>query len=490
MDKYFVFNKTVRGYLHIMKEKLCEDSSVSYTAPDGHYSIIVVADGHGSSSCFRSKTGSEMAADAALEALKKFAEYNMENDGEGNFSETNEFVRMLKSERSKKQMIKHLTDSIVSGWYQSVQDDLGLHPVTKLEMESADPEYIDLYQRGLKLNHIYGTTLIAALMLKNYLILLQQGDGRCDVFYDDGSVDQPIPWDDRCFENYTTSMCDDDVDTSIRSTVIDLRLTPIAACYIGSDGVEDSYRTMDGTHYFYMQLSSDIVENQEEFADKLTDFLPEFSKTGSGDDVSVAGIVCIDQVKELQRFYSRKMEIFHLNESRIQIKAKIDSMSRKHSILKSRAEKAEEELKVRTDEWIIATARLEELTNEVERLEKQMNDEEETVLEENDNDDSSEIIKFLTSIKNRFPMAFSTISDTFKKHHIGVSHSVSSQYERAKMALQSHQNKLKALSEELEIECKAYDELKTEFEEYDDRFCELNANLNELDSKIGVLKGE
>lgn len=489
MNKYFVFNKTVQGHLHIMKNKPCEDSSISYVAEDGQFSIAIVADGHGSNSCFRSKSGSAIAAMVTLEALKKFAEYHLKKDDEGNYIETPEFINALKSERTKKQLIKQLTDSIVSEWYQVITDDLGNHPITDEEIDSAESDYADLYRRGLKLNHIYGTTLIAALVLKNYTILLQQGDGRCDVFYADATVDQPIPWDDRCYDVYTTSMCDDDVDTSIRSTIINIIEKPIVACFMGSDGVEDSFRTMDGTHNFYMQLSTKIIDDPDRFDEYLGEYLPNFSEAGSGDDVSVAGIVNVEQVKELYNYYKNQNEAYQLSESKIQVKSKIDSMSRKHGILQSKLKLALDDLTKKTEEWIIATARLEELNKEVERLQKQVDAG--IDISTNDYDtksESTELLGILTKIKTQFPSAFSIISDTFKKHHIGTIHSTTSVYERAKMALQSHKTQLDKISSELQSSSETYNTINAEFDEYNSKYVRLKEELSELDSKIDKLK--
>lgn len=489
MNKYFVFNKTVQGHLHIMKNRPCEDSSVSYVAKDNQYFIAIVADGHGSNSCFRSQSGSTIATMVTLEALKKFADYHLMKDENGFYTETDEFVKILKSERSKKHLIKQLTDSIVSDWYQVITDDISNHPLTDDEINSAESDYADLYRRGLKLNHIYGTTLIAVLVMQNYVILLQQGDGRCDVFYSDSTVNQPIPWDERCFDVYTTSMCDDDVDTSMRSTIIDIREKPVVACYIGSDGVEDSFRTMDGTHNFYMQLSTKIIDDQEHFIEYLDSFLPKFSESGSGDDVSVAGVVNIEQVKELYSCYKNRVEAYQLSETKIQIKAKIDSMSRKHGILQSRLKKELEELTFKTEEWIIAIARFEELTKEVERLQKQVDEGIDIPLDDNQSKkESSDLIGVLTMIKNQFPAAFSIIANTFKKHHVGAIPSIVSVYERAKMALQSHKKQLNDLSIELQTASKSYNSLSAEFEEYDNKYVKLNEELTELDLKIEKLQ--
>jgi hypothetical protein len=92
---------------------------------------------------------------------------------------------------------------------KSCQRTFTENPLTLDERAKCD-RYLDRYDRGEKLEHIYGTTLIAGLLTDKYLLLLQQGDGRCDVFDANGEVSQPIPWDDKCFANVTTSLCEDD----------------------------------------------------------------------------------------------------------------------------------------------------------------------------------------------------------------------------------------------------------------------------------------
>ena len=488
MNKYFTFNKTVQGHLHIMKNKPCEDSSISYVAEDNQYFIAIIADGHGSSSCFRSQSGSKIATLVTLEALKKFADYYLAKEENGFYAETEEFINILKSERKKKRLIKRLTDCIVSAWCQMISDDISSHPFTDDEINSAELTYADLYRRGLSLNHVYGTTLIAALVMQNYIILLQQGDGRCDVFYSDETVDQPIPWDQRCFDVYTTSMCDDDVDTSIRSTIIDMCEKPIVACYMGSDGVEDSFRTMDGTHNFYMQLSTRIIEDQEHFIEYLDSFLPKFSESGSGDDVSVAGVVNIERVKQLYNNYKNKIEAYQLSETKIQIKAKIDSMSRKHGILQSRLKEKLEELTHKTEEWIVAVTRFEELTKEVERLQKQVDENDEDLGNDNNIMDSSDLVGVLATVKSQFPAAFSIIANIFKKYNVGTFHSVMSMYERAKITLEAQKKQLDDLSIELQTASKVYNSLTIEFDEYNNKYVKLNKELSELDLKIEELQ--
>ena len=67
------FNKSVIGASHIRSGKPCQDFSLSYQ--DGNVKILVVCDGHGGSTYFRSDMGAEIAAKACLENLIDFAAY-------------------------------------------------------------------------------------------------------------------------------------------------------------------------------------------------------------------------------------------------------------------------------------------------------------------------------------------------------------------------------------------------------------------------------
>lgn len=337
MKAYFSFSKTVIGHLHIQKNIPCEDSSSSFSDPEGRYHIAIVADGHGDPACFRSKIGSQIAVEVSTASLQNFAErfFPSESDMQSTMAKTMAFPK------ERRQAVKQLTDFIISQWTSGVLKHLEENPPTEADWEKVGDKKAE-YLEGKHLEHIYGTTLIVALMVSNWLILIQQGDGRCDVFYEDGTVDQPIPWDDRCFENVTTSLCDEDVAQSIRSCVIDTSLQPVIACYLGSDGVEDSYRTMEGTHVFYRELSCELVERPvSEFLDYLEGYFPDFSRSGSGDDVSVAGIVDVEGLSDHVQEFRDSASAYELNEEFEYHNARLISMSRKYGILKRRLDTAQ-----------------------------------------------------------------------------------------------------------------------------------------------------
>lgn len=363
MGKYYTFHKTVKGYLHEKKGIPCEDNSESYSAHNveesGQFYIAVVADGHGDTACMRSKLGSQKAAEIAKQCLIEFAEgviSDEQNSGTEQDSDRYKGYRSIheilanaavygKEARDtlKSRVPESLTNAIVSRWHAFVNEDIRQNPLSEEEIAMAE-RYADAYREGRRLAHVYGTTLIAALMLPDYLLLIQQGDGRCDVFYEDGTVDQPIPWDERCHENVTTSMCDEDAPTSIRSRVINLKERKVIACYLGSDGVEDAYRDMEGTHMFYRNLSCELAERgTDAFEAYLEEMLPGFSQIGSGDDVSVSGIVDMDRIKSFAPSFKVQNDQYNLKEELNRYENRIVSMSRKHGILQERMEEAEKE---------------------------------------------------------------------------------------------------------------------------------------------------
>ena len=350
MGKQFAFHKSVQGYGHIQRGQPCEDASVSFENETLDFYIAVTADGHGQQKSFRSQIGSAIATEVSLSCLKEAAEAILSEP-----EETDQFYSaILESNHESQIRIRQLTDTILSRWSDAVWEDYRQNPPSEEELG----EYAQYYENETNVPKIYGTTLIAALRLPKCLILLQQGDGRCDVIYEDGSVDQPIPWDDRCEGNRTTSVCDEDAADSIRHCVIDLSQKTVIACYLGSDGVEDAYRTMEGTHVFYKDLSCILAKSSREaFESHLTEMLPEFSARGrfgnygSMDDVSIAGIADKEALIPLIPQFRKDIRSYELEERVFWQEDLLRSKVRKHGVLHKRMEEAENRLSQVRNAW-------------------------------------------------------------------------------------------------------------------------------------------
>lgn len=501
MNEMIAFHKSVRGYNHIQWGKLCEDASGSYCDPSLHYYVAAVADGHGSDQCFRANVGSAAAVDIAMDCLKEFAE-GMSRTVE---IEDRFYEDMLSNPRYQKMTIRRLTDTIHSRWYSYVTEDYKNTPETADEIALLDGK-TSFSETPEK---IYGTTLMAALWMKKCLILIHQGDGRCDVFYADGTVDQPIPWDKRCVGTQTTSLCDSDVEPSFRSCVIGFDSNPVIACYLGCDGVEDAYRdseeTMEGVHTFYKGLTYEIANRDEDGLETyLTEMLPRFSayglynNAGSGDDVSVAGIVDTDGIKPFVDafhhdtvIYTQKEEVFWKGDA---VRSKI----RKHGILKRRLAEEQEKIGKTTQTIVELQEKIQTLSENIEseRLEYQriLSEEEDfraKAATVNNAEDCAE--NEALGLLKRFPDLFSAALDRINLE----GQSLEKKRLNQKRKIQDLESRLSNMQAELQTKQadldnlqKSLDEAKANFDSYDAKYKEAEKQYEDAQQALSSLLGE
>lgn len=354
MRDYCVFHETVLGHFHALQNLPLQDASACRPEDcwgENEFLIAVVADGHGDPACTRSGFGAQKAVDTAIECLSDFAKEALEESSKGGDLRICEKLLLAKPNRDGEQflarqsqiVLRQLTDMIISRWYTALDADIREHPFSDQELAEAGidtEDYADESRRVHACAHAYGTTLLAALMLPELLILIQQGDGRCVVYFEeDGNikVNQPVPWDERCHDKFTTSLCDPDVAERIRFWVLDLRETSLAACYLGSDGVDDSFQEMMGTHMFYNRISCDLLDLP------LTDLkkiLSDLSAEGSGDDISISGIYSPALLRKHTLALRMQAKRYGLEQELMRYEYRKKTMARKHSILQKRMETA------------------------------------------------------------------------------------------------------------------------------------------------------
>lgn len=355
MRDYRVFHETVLGHFHALRNLPLQDASAcrsGYCREERAFHIAVTADGHGDPACTRSGFGAQKAVDAAIECLSDFAKEALAEPSKVGDLRICEKLLLAKSNRDGKQslarqsqiVLRRLTDMIISRWYTALDANIREHPFSAQELVEAGINAEDYDDKGRRVHacaHAYGTTLLAALMLPELLILIQQGDGRCVVYFEENGnieVDQPVPWDERCHDKFTTSLCDPDAAERIRFWVLDLRETPLAACYLGSDGVDDSFQEMMGTHMFYNRISCDLLDLPQTNLNKI---LSDLSAEGSGDDISISGIYCPTLLHKHIPALRMQAKRYGLEQELTRYECRKNSMDRKHSILQKRMEAAE-----------------------------------------------------------------------------------------------------------------------------------------------------
>ena len=204
---YEVISASVIGARHIAENIPREDSCGSFR--DEGIIVFAAADGHGDSNCPRSAQGSEAACGIAIDALRKFGESYTSGD------------KLLHSELELERVTRQLAANIVTNWKQTVTRYFYENPLTEEERACCGEYQLKRYDCGQDITHIYGTTLIAGVLTEKYLLILQQGDGMCIVVHKNGQIDMPVPEDEYCVGNVTTSLCEDDAIERCRSCVTD-----------------------------------------------------------------------------------------------------------------------------------------------------------------------------------------------------------------------------------------------------------------------------
>lgn len=269
----FAFSK--QGHNHIKVDKVCEDASGHYS--DDIMSIAVVADGHGSDNYPRTERGSYFAVKAAIHSIKEFV-HTVEHDA-------------IDIAASSEAHLEQLAKNILAHWYGSVEHDVAQSPFTTEELAKIAEKYKRRYLSGERTEKAYGTTLIAVCETADYWFGIQIGDGKCVCIMPDGSAQEPIPWDDDCQSNVTTSICDSEAIDEFRYCFLEKDRKPIAT-FVGTDGIDDSYANSEELHSLYRSIWTIFVEHGSDVgAKEVEDFLPGLSRKGSGDDVSIAGII-------------------------------------------------------------------------------------------------------------------------------------------------------------------------------------------------------
>ena len=273
------FHLSTQGASHIKKNKECQDASESYY--DERCAIAIVCDGHGGDDYVRSASGSKFACEAAKTSILGFIE-NVNRD---------------ELTRHHNQLIHNLKASIISTWNEAVNEHYEANPFTDAEIAVLSDRAKRKYLQEKRIESAYGTTVIAVACTKDYWFGIHIGDGKCVAVNPEGKFVQPIPWDEKCFLNATTSICDTDALNRFRSFYSEK--LPVAV-FVGSDGIDDCFSTAQQLNNLYKTVLYSFATSDFDAAiDDLRDYLPRLSAIGSGDDVSVAAVLDLDMIGQI-----------------------------------------------------------------------------------------------------------------------------------------------------------------------------------------------
>ena len=273
------FHMSERGESHLHDGRICQDSSASFSDECG--TVAVVSDGHGGCDYVRSQIGSAMACEAAVKNIRRLFE-NISPEA---------FLA------EPDMMLIQLEAAIINDWNESVRSHYEANPFTEEELDCVSEKAGASYRSGHRIERAYGATLIAAAVTRDYWFGIQIGDGKCAAFDEAGICMQPIPWDEKCFLNKTTSICGSDALRDFRHFYSEKIPT---AVFMGSDGIDDSFKNEEDMYDFYKTiLYAFSISDYTQAVDELMAYLPRLSKEGSADDVSIAAWMDMDALKSV-----------------------------------------------------------------------------------------------------------------------------------------------------------------------------------------------
>ena len=319
MNNIRAFAFREQGESHKVKNKVCQDSAIKYCNSEKGLYIIAVSDGHGGESYFRSDKGSELLTEITIEKTKKFIEelYDDKNNSPGSLfnSPVKQGIAITTSETpgnilanttpqidEEDKRFRIFLSSIEEKWKSEILKHWQENKPSKEEMEKANisTETINNFLMDRNIEEAYGCTLISVTRTNDFWIAFQIGDGKCVVFNEKAEWEEPIPWDERCMGNLTTSMCNYDAVNSFRYYFTNQNFP--AAIFIGSDGMDDAYGgDMKQLASLYRNIIKSYgINGVEQTEEMIIKMLPELSKNGlAKDDMSLAGIIDLGKVETL-----------------------------------------------------------------------------------------------------------------------------------------------------------------------------------------------
>ena len=270
----WAFGCSRTGASHRKVDHPCEDAFGIWSGSSGGVPCIAtaVADGHGDPRHDMSRTGAALAVSSAIEELVSFHRNHLATPPSPS-------IRMeFKADFPRR---------VSRRWRDAVREDSDRHGGPTPTFSDPDPVP---YSR-------YGSTLIAALVTSDSILLGQIGDGDVVLVRPDGTLEIPLPADTSLLGTETRSLSSRDAHLLWRTATLDRGAGGVLVA--ATDGVSDSFDGSEGVEFskFVRSLAERIREyGIESVAGSMKGWLDRYSELASGDDMTLV-FICINGQK-------------------------------------------------------------------------------------------------------------------------------------------------------------------------------------------------
>jgi hypothetical protein len=330
----------VQGADHIAKNLICQDAAAYKTTEN--YGIAVVADGHGSERHFRSDIGSKKAVQAAIETVDAFME------------DYEHFTEAIHKDQDF--VLRKMEEQFLARWTCAVEDYQDENPLTEEEAKKAAR-----YQSGYtSVYTYYGSTVLIAVMARDYCYGMLIGDGGFVVIDETGEA--LIPIEDKASKaNYTSSICSRNAMSAWECFFEDKQ--PLALC-VSTDGLIKSFGNEEDFKEYHICIAA-MLDNLERCQLSLDKNLHKRTTQGSGDDISISIVFEQQRIAEGLPLLKNKIE-------QHKAKREQEKLERQKAIEEQKRQKELQELKERENKQRKLQKMMEQKQNEEEALKRRI----------------------------------------------------------------------------------------------------------------------
>jgi serine/threonine protein phosphatase PrpC len=265
----WAFGTSRTGASHRKTSHSCEDAFALWSGSAGAVPCIAVAvaDGHGDPRHDQSHIGAAFAVQSAIDELVSFHRMHL-HDSPPNLIRS-EFRADFPRRISRRWRESVTGDAVQRGLTDRVTEEMAAGIFTR-----------------------YGSTLIAASISGDTILIGQIGDGDIVLVRPDGIVECPIPGDTTLMGSETRSLSSRDAHLLWRTATLDRGDGGVLIA--ATDGVSDSFDGSDGPEFmkFIQSLVSRIGQyGVENVAEAMSSWLDRYSEIASGDDMTLVFVL-------------------------------------------------------------------------------------------------------------------------------------------------------------------------------------------------------
>jgi serine/threonine protein phosphatase PrpC len=280
---WLVLTASERGASHVAVSSPNQDAVATERA--GAQGVVAAgADGHGHPRHLRSARGSKLAVTIGCQVAQELADrleagtaILAQPDPATTAAAIADEITELADE--------FLVPAVVSRWRKAVVADINADPFTQAEQARRYP--------GDDATIAYGSTLLLCMVLHDWLILAQIGDGDVVGVRADGRAVQPVPADPQLDGLVTTSLCGSDPLADFRVAAVDTSQNQLRAVLLATDGYGNAQLVEEWPNAFSEDLAWMLRERDVNW---LASQLPSWaarcaSADGSADDTTMALLI-------------------------------------------------------------------------------------------------------------------------------------------------------------------------------------------------------